>query len=103
MYPHRVERKVLDGVNEGNGWYSGTQHPNYMEDADAVVDSFSRYCFEAGSDRCPFGAGYNAAGAIEDRLKTLLEYIKEQPIAVSASQSHSPDVITYSDVIRMIF
>ncbi|TGO52603.1 hypothetical protein BCON_0138g00210 [Botryotinia convoluta] len=96
MYPDLVGRMVLDGVVDADRHYAGTWDGN-LEDADAIINKFSEYCFEAGPDRC---ALYSNKGSqhIHDLLDEIIASITDAPIPVSISEVRGPELITSSDL-----
>ncbi|TGO09418.1 hypothetical protein BTUL_0166g00160 [Botrytis tulipae] len=96
MYPGFVGRMVLDGVVDADRHYAGTWDGN-LEDADAIINKFSEYCFEAGPERC---ALYSSRGSeyIHDLLDDIIASVTDAPIPVSISDVRGPEIITSSDV-----
>jgi hypothetical protein len=74
---------------------------HFIADTDAVMDSFYKFCHQAGPDLCSF---YDISpDAIKSRLDALLEDIKIHPVIVSVSSLNAkPEIITYSRVRRLI-
>ncbi|OQU95800.1 hypothetical protein CLAIMM_01968 [Cladophialophora immunda] len=100
MHPHRVGRMVLDGVCDAEDIFRGGWQTN-LQDSDTVIHKFCDYFHEAGRERCPLYVGSSSA-EILDRLENVVTAIKDSPLAVKASPNRGPDVITYSDVMRLI-
>ncbi|TGO55096.1 hypothetical protein BOTNAR_0252g00160 [Botryotinia narcissicola] len=96
MYPGFVGRMVLDGVVDADRHYAGTWDGN-LEDADAIINKFSEYCFETGPERC---ALYSSKGSeyIHDLLDDIIASVTNTPIPVSISDVRVPYIITISDV-----
>ncbi|TGO38659.1 hypothetical protein BHYA_0070g00300 [Botrytis hyacinthi] len=96
MYPGFVGRMVLDGVVDADRHYAGTWDGN-LEDADAIINKFSEYCFEAGPERC---ALYSSRGSehIHNLLDDIIASVTDAPIPVSISDVRGPEIITSGDV-----
>jgi pimeloyl-ACP methyl ester carboxylesterase len=100
MYPDRVERAVLDGVVDLDSYYLSTG-PSSVVDADAVFDRFAMYCDAAGSDGCGL---YRPGGpdSIRTAVRALLSSIRDSPIAVPASATRGPEVVSWTDVMVLL-
>ncbi|PYI01095.1 hypothetical protein BO78DRAFT_473545 [Aspergillus sclerotiicarbonarius CBS 121057] len=104
LFPDQVQRMVLDGVVDALGWYSGN-HSNSFRDADRVGDSFFRYCHQAGYPTCAFAGKTpeedlaQATTDLQKRLTSILTDLKTAPFSVSHP---TPEIITYSDVKRLM-
>ncbi|GKZ70395.1 hypothetical protein AnigIFM50267_006037 [Aspergillus niger] len=105
LFPNQVQRMVLDGVVDALSWYSGEMSTS-LRDADRVFDSFFRYCHQAGQPRCAFaspsadGEGdINAISELQQRFTNILSDLKASPLWTTHP---SPDIITYSDVRRLL-
>ncbi|KAF2010989.1 alpha/beta-hydrolase [Aaosphaeria arxii CBS 175.79] len=79
LYPDRVGRMILDAPMDVEDYYSGASREN-LNDADAAVRSFFKFCHEAGKEGCAFHA--ESPEAIETRFRNALLSIKEDPIVV---------------------
>ncbi|KAL6722282.1 hypothetical protein ACLMJK_001389 [Lecanora helva] len=100
MQPQRIERVILDGVVDTSDYYSGEWLKN-LQDTDREMDRFSQYCSEAGEKACPL---YSTKGplAIKGKFKSIVETLRNDPIGVSSDKNLAPDLITYTDVKRLI-
>lgn len=96
MYPDRVARVVLDGVVDLDNYYL-TTGPSVLVDSDAILDRFTLYCDTAGPEGCPFYTP-GGPGAIKKAYRGLLSSIYEESLAVPASPTRGPEVITWTDV-----
>ncbi|KAF3055117.1 hypothetical protein GL218_07725 [Daldinia childiae] len=101
MYPDKVERLVSDGNVDYREWHLNS-YINFLHDTDKVMEAFYNFCYEAGPSSCDFYA--SSPTAIERRLASLLERIREHPIIVPASESgpDMPQLITWSHLKRLI-
>lgn len=101
MFPDRVGRLVLDGVVDADHYVSlawiGSQR-----DADKVWSSFFTYCHEAKS-ACQFYRDNDEVKDIEERYKSVLENLKENPVSFVLKDTLTPLILTYSDVKFAIF
>lgn len=96
MYPHRVQRMILDGVADSFDWYQGTLTTS-VQDTDLELDKFAEYCWRGGPKNC---ALYHQDGpnAIDQRFSNITENLMQKPIGVPGTDDFSPDVATYSDL-----
>ncbi|KAI9829951.1 MAG: hypothetical protein M1819_005923 [Sarea resinae] len=101
LQPHRVGTAVLDGAVDTDDYYEGGWTTN-LHDSDEMFHKFYEHCFNGGPDECPF---YHSGGpkAIEATLESILASLKSQPLPVPASATRGPEIITYSDLKRLIF
>ncbi|KAK0202247.1 TAP-like protein-domain-containing protein [Desarmillaria ectypa] len=79
MFPDKVERIVLDGVLDMDGYYSGDLR-NELADTDKDMQSFFDGCVAAGPDACAFYA--STAEEISKNLNSLYESLLTQPVPV---------------------
>ena len=82
----------MDGVADAEDYYKGYWLAN-LQDTDLIVDKFHEDCYAAGSDKC---ALWNPPTPKHSRLVfgRVLTKLQTSPLAVSASGSHGPDLIT---------
>lgn len=87
IHPRQLIAKIL-GTWDGN-----------INDADAVMKRFSIYCYRAGPDKCHLfsekGPGY-----IQTELDDIVASSKNTTKSVLSA--HGPEIITYSDVQKII-
>ena len=96
MFPDRIERMVLDGVVNTDKYYLDEGH-NAIVDADAIFGQFTHYCNRAGPDKCPLytPGGRDAIAAAYRRLEAELY---NASVAVPASSTRGPEVVTWTDL-----
>lgn len=100
LFPDRVGRVVLDGVVDGEDYYQGKWEAN-LPDADAAVETFFQYCFDAGSERCDFWA--DSPDAIKARYNTVVDSLKARPITVTdPAVAEFPSIFRYVDYQRAL-
>ncbi|KAI8959394.1 alpha/beta-hydrolase [Daldinia sp. FL1419] len=101
MYPNKVERLVSDGNVDYREWHLNS-HINFLHDTDKVMNAFYKFCYEAGPSGCDFYA--SSSTAIEQRLASLLDQIREHPIILPAAEPgpDMPQLITWSHLKRLI-
>ncbi|KAF7363044.1 AB hydrolase-1 domain-containing protein [Mycena venus] len=98
MFPDKVGRLIIDGVMDGEAWYSGNI-TNSMEDTDATLQTFFDRCAAAGPDACPFHAP--TAAAIAANLMALSTSLIDTPIPVITNVSYG--VFTYTYLRNVLF
>lgn len=100
MHPNRVGRIVLDGVVDPADHYAGNGLTQ-LQDSDKVITQLSRYCHQAGPDRCRLYLE-SSPEAIEKRFTEILETLRASPIPVILTTPGEtwtgPQTITYGDV-----
>ncbi|MCJ1304552.1 hypothetical protein MMC08_007365 [Hypocenomyce scalaris] len=100
MQPHRVKRVVVDGVADAPDYYRGDWLKN-LQDTDIILDRFCEYCYRGGPERCALYTG-TSPQAIKVHYKNVVASIKTEPVAVPASSTRGPEIITWSDVKLMV-
>lgn len=102
MFPSRVGKMVLDGVVDADEYLINLGNVS-LRDNEKVVDKFYDYCAAAGESVCPLA--YEPHGSspetIKTRVQSILQSLYHNPLPVSSP--NGPDVITYSDVKKIIF
>jgi hypothetical protein len=73
-----------------------------IRDTDAILNTFARYCHE-GNTACALYRDGDAVEDVERRFFGTLAHLKDNPILLTDPNSHTPIIITYSDVKRLIF
>lgn len=101
MQPHRAHRLILDGVEESTDYYSTAWALN-LKDTDKIMGKFYTYCSLAGPENCALNSGESSSSEIRQSVETIISSIKDDPLAVPGTATRSPEIITYSDVMRMI-
>ncbi|KAJ5216331.1 uncharacterized protein N7498_002738 [Penicillium cinerascens] len=98
MYPHLVGRLVLDGIVDSDRHYAGTWDGN-INDADAIMERFSIYCYQAGPDKCDL---FSEKGPryIQSSLDDIVAFARNTTKSVLSA--HGPEIVTYSDVQKII-
>ncbi|KAL3417490.1 hypothetical protein PVAG01_10500 [Phlyctema vagabunda] len=104
MQPHRVERVIIDGVVDGEDYYSAEFKLN-LNDAEDVFSQFFHFCATAGPSACPFADQGETAEMLRKKFDSILAELINQPISVlpnSEKDFSIPDIITSSDLLRYI-
>lgn len=92
MYPEKVHRIILDGIHVPGDPKSS------IEDADKVLDRLLLHCYESGlSENCALFDS-NGPEHIKKKLSSVLEDVKRNPVAVSATRETGPQIITFEDI-----
>jgi hypothetical protein len=98
MFPGRMARVVLDGVDDVRDYYAGTWQTN-LRDTDKIVDYFYDVCFK-GANNCPLWEKTDTSGKdIQKRIDKLISDADASPI--SFIQDDGPlnlGVITGNDI-----
>ncbi|EEB97406.1 hypothetical protein MPER_03282, partial [Moniliophthora perniciosa FA553] len=99
IFPDRVERVILDGVLDMEGYYAGDGR-NEIVDSDKTLQAFFDSCFAAGPDVCAFHS--SSPAAIEERLDALYAMIKDSPVGVYSSSSPYYGLVDYPTLKRAV-
>ncbi|KAF2714075.1 hypothetical protein K504DRAFT_371560, partial [Pleomassaria siparia CBS 279.74] len=93
LFPGRVGRFILDGVDDVDDWYFGPGVSALIQ-ADDAVRSFFQSCFDART-KCPFYRNDASSADLGARFDALLDAIDRMPVIVSdPAVVDSPTVIT---------
>ncbi|PMD59534.1 alpha/beta-hydrolase [Hyaloscypha bicolor E] len=101
MFPDRVGRVILDGVIDADH-YVGPVWVDSVRDADKVLASFFKYCYEA-EERCALYRKDDKATDIESRFHAIMAKIKKTPITFVDHQTKAPAAISDSLVKLILF
>ncbi|KAF2756584.1 alpha/beta-hydrolase [Pseudovirgaria hyperparasitica] len=96
MHPSRIDRMVIDGVMNAADYYAGAWMKNLV-DSDKIITTYSRYCFEAGPDRCPLHMNTSVED-IARRFEDVMMDLKTNPIAMPGGDENGPALLTYKDM-----
>lgn len=102
MFPGRMGRVVLDGVDDVYDYHEGGWLSN-LRDTEKIVDYFYDTCFEGGQN-CPlWEKGDKSPEDIRGRINKLISDADDKPISfVQSDGSSNLRVITGND-IRQVF
>ncbi|KIY71878.1 alpha/beta-hydrolase [Cylindrobasidium torrendii FP15055 ss-10] len=81
MFPDKIERMILDGVLEGDAYYSG-HWEGQAEDTDKALGWFASGCFSAGPEYCSFYKNASSEDAILQRVYALIDESISNPVVV---------------------
>ncbi|CAJ2511996.1 Uu.00g076210.m01.CDS01 [Anthostomella pinea] len=96
MFPDRVGRMILDGVENAEQYYSNDWRDN-VDQMDETMEAFSSSCHSAGPDLCSFWGPTPAN--ITARMDGIIHQLQNHPVPVSGVQSQDlPAMLTYSDL-----
>ncbi|KAI0192411.1 Alpha/Beta hydrolase protein [Astrocystis sublimbata] len=96
MFPERVERLVLDGTVNAEGYYTNDPSSN-LDQSDKAIEMFATFCHSAGRQRCSFWGPTPAD--IMTRLDNILHQLQTHPVPISRVESRDlPTLVTYSDL-----
>ncbi|KAK0492506.1 TAP-like protein-domain-containing protein, partial [Armillaria luteobubalina] len=93
MFPDKVERMLLDGVLDGDGYYSGDWR-NQVSDTEKDMQSFFNGCVAAGPDACAFYAP--TSEEISRNLDTIYSSLLTEPVPVVIPSTSSYGVVDYA-------
>ncbi|KUI69887.1 hypothetical protein VM1G_05403 [Cytospora mali] len=98
MFPGRMARVVLDGVDDAHDYYNGTWKTNLL-DTEKVADYFYETCFE-GADNCPLIKASDTSGKdIKQRIDKLISDADAEPLSfIKNDGTFSLGVLTGNDI-----
>ncbi|KAJ5749485.1 hypothetical protein N7533_006513 [Penicillium manginii] len=82
MFPDRMDKIILDGVQNPHEYYHSTANIEEWSDADAAFSDLFAHCVKAGPKLCPLAAHNQTAAALEEMTWRLLDRVKTHPIPV---------------------
>ncbi|KAK0487941.1 Alpha/Beta hydrolase protein [Armillaria novae-zelandiae] len=91
IFPDKIERMVLDGVLDMDGYYSGNWR-NEVIDTEKDMQSFSDGCVAAGPDACAFYA--STSEEISNKLDAIYQSLLTEPVPVISSSFYG--VVDYA-------
>ncbi|KAH8812325.1 TAP-like protein-domain-containing protein [Xylogone sp. PMI_703] len=80
MFPDRMDRVVLDGVQNPHQYYAG-RDIEQLHDSDSVLSEFFKGCVAAPPSMCPLAYANATASGLEQQFLDLLENVKYNPVA----------------------
>lgn len=92
MFPERVDKIILDGVQNPHEYYHAFGDFEEWEQADKCLSALFSYCVDAGAEACPLAALNMTAVQLEDAYWAFLDTLKYRPVAAGGS------IIGYSEV-----
>jgi pimeloyl-ACP methyl ester carboxylesterase len=96
LFPNRVGRFIIDGVQDVEDYYFGSWSQNLLQ-GDESVDAFFRYCAEAGP-KCALYRNGTTATEIKQRFDAVLKDLEDSPVpVVDPNVVDFPAVLTHMD------
>ncbi|KAJ3506934.1 hypothetical protein NLJ89_g6589 [Agrocybe chaxingu] len=100
LFPDNIERAILDGVLDLDGYYA-TEWINNIVDADKALQTFFAGCAAAGPDSCAFHSPQPSA--IKQRLDALYKRVLRQPAPAYSPSFPQYGVLDYALLKSTIF
>ncbi|CAA7269870.1 unnamed protein product [Cyclocybe aegerita] len=100
MFPDKVERLIIDGVPDVEGYYD-MDFSNSVLDADKALQTFFDGCAAAGPDLCAFHSP--TSSAIKNRLSALSTSLLEQSVPAYSPSLPAYGVLNYVTLQRALF
>ncbi|KAI5119053.1 hypothetical protein M0805_005919 [Coniferiporia weirii] len=98
MFPDKVGRIIIDGVEDPEDYYQGLWSNN-LRDTDAALLDIYQSCVEAGPQKC---ALYETSAAlIQARVDALLTSLRTAPIPLYDASTSTYDTVDYA-LVRML-
>ncbi|KNG89214.1 hypothetical protein ANOM_002152 [Aspergillus nomiae NRRL 13137] len=95
MFPDRMDKVILDGVQNPHEYYHGLDFEMFT-DAGKAFEGFLSGCVDSPNN-CPLARGNTTAASLGRTLSHFLETVKYQPIQIGQS------IIDYSTIKSQIF
>ncbi|KFY17412.1 hypothetical protein V492_00661 [Pseudogymnoascus sp. VKM F-4246] len=87
MYPKRIDRIVLDAVQNVHDYYNSPATYQQWEGSDKTFSGIWSTCFDAGPELCPLSASFENATELEDAVWELTNSLRLHPINAGANDS----------------
>ncbi|KAK0716379.1 TAP-like protein-domain-containing protein [Lasiosphaeris hirsuta] len=84
MFPERVDKVILDGVQNPHDYYHSPADFEEWTDTDKVFSYYFTSCVEAGPEKCALAALNKTAAALEQDVWDFFDNIRAAPIAVGS-------------------
>ncbi|KAI0355782.1 alpha/beta-hydrolase [Trametes cingulata] len=98
IFPDKVGRVIIDGVYDGHNYKAALWNSNLV-DTDAAINSFFRFCHEAGPEKCTLYE--SSPDKIRARYFDILMAVEEEPIPLPSAEP--PLVITRKVLQEQMF
>ncbi|XRM46397.1 hypothetical protein ABZX51_009432 [Aspergillus tubingensis] len=102
IFPERVSRMVLDGINDLDEWYNSFSFEEYLTDTDKIFTGFVEECFKA-KEACPLrsikGEQFRSASQLQSHIDGFLRKLEDEPIPVYLSSTNY-GAITRRSLVR---
>jgi pimeloyl-ACP methyl ester carboxylesterase len=86
MFPDRIDKVILDGVQNPHEYYHAPASFDMTEQADGVFSAVFSTCVEAGPEKCPLAAKNMTAPQLESAVWDLLEnQLKPRPLVLGTT------------------
>ncbi|KAI1175856.1 Alpha/Beta hydrolase protein [Nemania sp. FL0916] len=98
LFPDRIGRMVLDGVEDSKEYYTNNWRVDLTQD-DEALGEFSTFCFQAGAANCSFWGP--SAENVAARFDKIISDLNHAPVPLSGlGDEHRdvPSLVTYTDI-----
>ncbi|KAH6695059.1 TAP-like protein-domain-containing protein [Plectosphaerella plurivora] len=82
MFPERVDRMIIDGVQNPHEYYHAFADFEEWSDTDEALRTMFRACIAAGPEACPLASHRMSAEELETETYTILDDLQINPIAL---------------------
>ncbi|OBT66462.1 hypothetical protein VE03_03590 [Pseudogymnoascus sp. 23342-1-I1] len=83
MFPDRIDKMILDGVQNPHDYYHSLADFEEWTDSDEVFSGIFSWCF-AYPERCSLARRYSNAAELEQAVWTLIDAVKYNPIPMGS-------------------
>ncbi|KAL4808175.1 TAP-like protein-domain-containing protein [Aspergillus unguis] len=84
MFPERMDKILLDGVQNPHEYYHASGNFEEWTDTDKAFSQIFAYCIDAGPKLCPLAAHNKTATTLEAMTWNLLKRVTAHPIALGS-------------------
>ncbi|KAK8098711.1 uncharacterized protein PG998_011952 [Apiospora kogelbergensis] len=101
MFPGRVGRMILEGVEDVNNYHSASWSVN-LRDTQHVLDHFWETCYRGGKACALYRPTDGDATAIRDRVRSFIDSLEANPAPFVSHATNNFVAITKHDVLEAI-
>ncbi|KAK8109397.1 Nonribosomal peptide synthetase 12 [Apiospora kogelbergensis] len=101
MFPGRVGRMILEGVEDVNNYHSASWSVN-LRDTQHVLDHFWETCYRGGKACALYRPTDGDATAIRDRVRSFIDSLETNPAPFVSHATNNFVAITKHDVLEAI-
>lgn len=98
-YPGRIRRMILDSVESPQYFFNASVGDSLIH-ADKILAEFVHLCHKYGPRNCEFYR--ESEEIISQDMDTLISRLRFAPLSVPATLDRGPDLITWTDMRRLI-
>lgn len=98
MFPDRIDRLILDAVQDVDEYYNSLATYSQWTDSDKVFSAIFSECIRAGPGLCELAVSWDDAVALEQAVWQMMDQVKVEPLLVGP---HNEIRLTYQQLKGM--